>query len=434
MSAPIQRIDVMATVLAKRRQLKEVAAALNEALHRRDNDVDGYWAIGVLCRHAQVHGVASVRLDLISQTMQPEDSRFAMLLAGYHASLRRRLSQRGLSVQWVSAACVEIAFDREDPTQGRALTRGKYYELTVTIIDDTQRRRWIKCSGHCAPHDSTMEHRSNRPELTRALSLQVDAATAVAGQIPDPSLPDLLKFSDQFDPVKALSALRATQDRSTGLKLWRGLQYAFSSGESFDVSKAELLQCMAYGAKVAPYLGTPALRIHDLLKKLFIELQGPMIELAERLRGREALLVEPSVVARVRIKSATITNDLLTITLEVLPSPGLGNAGSSVQRSAHRGVLLASKCYVSASHVDWRLLLDQTVIARIEHIVKALPEGVAYHDDFSSRAAPSGSRFKTVQEPGTVARALRNYIEGQETLELGRVRPLSLPRAVVPIL
>lgn len=152
--------------MARRKELKSIASGMYGSFISRNNDIAGYWGIGKLCLFARRRRTTIVRLDLLKESIAPEGSEFAKLLAGYAAKLKAHLSARGVPERWVTSAIIELDFKPEYPIDKQIpiSTWGDLFKLTVTIVDDTQRRHEVRGYSYTAPHDQARESRSGGTE------------------------------------------------------------------------------------------------------------------------------------------------------------------------------------------------------------------------------------------------------------------------------
>lgn len=104
--------------MSKRAQLQGAARRTVGAFIGRNNDVDGYWAIGMLCRRAVDTGVASVSFDLLQRTSVPAWAIAEAAGARAATRLRRHLDGLSMPESVLRAATVELHFE---PSAGEAL-------------------------------------------------------------------------------------------------------------------------------------------------------------------------------------------------------------------------------------------------------------------------------------------------------------------------
>ena len=127
--------------------------------------------------------------------------------------------------------------------------------------------------------------------------------------------------------------------------------------------------------------------------------------------GRIGLLVDRSLVSRVRLFDLAVDEGLLRLRYEQLATPGLNHASASEHHVLSTDArVLESSAEWYAEHVGWRIVFDPCVIARVLDIVSVMPAGTTYLDDYNSRPAPEGSRFTAIRSPGPCATELYEYL------------------------
>lgn len=148
--------------MARRKELKNIASGLYGSFISRNNDVAGYWGIGKLCLHAQQSSVQIVRLDLLGKSIIPASSEFSKLASGYNSILKKHLSARGISEDWLASATIEIDFKPEPPS-GKYIpvaTWGSLFKLAVNIADDVKKNHTVAGHSYCGSHDPRRESKS----------------------------------------------------------------------------------------------------------------------------------------------------------------------------------------------------------------------------------------------------------------------------------
>lgn len=145
-----------------RRKLRGIAAGLLSSFVSRNNDVDGYWALGKLYRLVETAGIQKVQIDLLARRMEPASSDYAMMLSAYHAKLQQQLIVNGLSLAHLQHALIELDFGlslqalRSEAVWGH----GSGYRCAISLIDDHGHRHRAEKYGRVAPHDPRNEQRS----------------------------------------------------------------------------------------------------------------------------------------------------------------------------------------------------------------------------------------------------------------------------------
>ncbi len=147
-----------------RNELKGLAAGLAGHFVSRNNDVDGYWGLGIFYKLAFEKGAGRFSLDLLSGRSSLPFRYSARIARQYKDYLLQRLAKMGFEKFQLTAAIVELEFNVH-PTARQVLfknTRGDAYTCRVVLTDDLGKKREFKTSGWCGQHDPKKEIRSTR--------------------------------------------------------------------------------------------------------------------------------------------------------------------------------------------------------------------------------------------------------------------------------
>lgn len=151
--------------MVRRRSLKGVACGLATSFASRNNDADGYWAMGKLLRYANVSGATQLLIDLLAPSDQPLPENTVGLVADrYRKQLGKQLATQQLSPSWVVVARVHIDFSvsEDDLKRHMVFGRGQPFGCVVEIVDDNARMYSAKAYGRVTEHDPKKESRSVR--------------------------------------------------------------------------------------------------------------------------------------------------------------------------------------------------------------------------------------------------------------------------------
>jgi len=138
----------------------DIAAAIAGSFTSRNNDVDGYWALGMLRSYADANNIERLRFDPMKGHVEPEDALLLRVAETYRRMLVRQLITRRIAIDAVVSAEVILSFDRDAP----ATTDGSPFSCTVRLTDARDRAEELSIAGRCAPHDPQRERRSGRSE------------------------------------------------------------------------------------------------------------------------------------------------------------------------------------------------------------------------------------------------------------------------------
>lgn len=144
--------------------IKNLAYGLLGTFVSRNNDIGGYWSLGVLRLYAEHNGLEKVIIDLLHPTLElAYKSPVVQAEETYGRWLRNRLTEKQLDVRLIAEAKVHVRFStfREFPNAIRD-TRGEPYHCTVTISRRDRKPYVVSKVGVCAPHDPKKDRRSTR--------------------------------------------------------------------------------------------------------------------------------------------------------------------------------------------------------------------------------------------------------------------------------
>jgi len=143
---------------------KNTASGLLGTFTSRNNDIDGYWGIGILRLFAYRHKLSTLTLDLLNRRLSflPE-SPVGYAEEIYQKWLRSSLKKSKIDIGEVIRADINLRFStfEEFPDVIRD-TRGEPYVCTVTIVRRGERTYTASKVGCCALHDPKKDRRSTR--------------------------------------------------------------------------------------------------------------------------------------------------------------------------------------------------------------------------------------------------------------------------------
>ena len=150
--------------MPRRARLKNIASGLCSSFVSRNNDLNGYWAIGKLRSLAEQQGKAILVLDLLTLSMQPPASGFAAIPARYGRLLEKLAGHSRVPLGEITSARITIDFAPEPWPRPRYidLQCGDQFVLTVTIHADGRAAGIVRHASYCRPHDPHQERRSTR--------------------------------------------------------------------------------------------------------------------------------------------------------------------------------------------------------------------------------------------------------------------------------
>jgi hypothetical protein len=149
--------------MPRRGELKCVADGVLGSFVSRNNDCDGYWAIGLLYGRALEASRNEVSFNLMGEREEvPDLALDAALRTKYREMLDKLMSGRSLPANWVKSASINLSFEHPGKI-GRALARlERPYLAQLSITTELGKTLVVEHIGACWPHEPSREYRSGR--------------------------------------------------------------------------------------------------------------------------------------------------------------------------------------------------------------------------------------------------------------------------------
>ncbi len=129
------------------RHIKGIAYSLLGNFVSRNNDLDGYWAIGKFYQMALERGISTIDFDLLSPVATDFTTRY------YHRKLLGYLDRWQLPHNLVAKANIKLLFEGE--TEDRSPQQN--FTCYVIIEDDRGIGYRVVSKGYCRPHHPQLE-------------------------------------------------------------------------------------------------------------------------------------------------------------------------------------------------------------------------------------------------------------------------------------
>lgn len=141
--------------MPRRRELKSIASGMAMHCVSRNNDIGGYWALGILYRFALEAGADCLRVDIMSDEDLPE----ALVL--FRRNFRSHYGDKDYRFRhFIAGLIVEFEFESSSRTEtGDNSTQGKCH---IHVIDDMGKRWSAMACTYCNAHDPAHECKSTR--------------------------------------------------------------------------------------------------------------------------------------------------------------------------------------------------------------------------------------------------------------------------------
>ena len=156
--------------MARRRQLKGVAAGVLGHFVSRNNDIDGYWVLGLLYAELLAGQNTGVRIELLAPP-QSELGELGLTLAErFRRFLTQQLEGKKLHLSQLRSAAIDVSF-KLSATDARWTARpsarheggwGEPFHCQVLLTDDLGKRYAASHRGWCGVHAPSRALRSAR--------------------------------------------------------------------------------------------------------------------------------------------------------------------------------------------------------------------------------------------------------------------------------
>lgn len=150
--------------MARRRELKGIANAINESFISRNNDFKGYWTIGQLKSLALDNGITSMTFPLMLSRANSTSGLQGYTVCYYANMLKLFLIKQKLPNHWVSNAVIKIDFNPkvELARLHKCTASGEPFQCTCLITSDTGQDYTSIIYERCWPHAAAKEFKSTR--------------------------------------------------------------------------------------------------------------------------------------------------------------------------------------------------------------------------------------------------------------------------------
>lgn len=149
--------------MPRRRDFRGVAFGLLGAFVSRNNDVNGYWALGKLYEHVKAFNAGEIRVDLVRSVITPPSTEFSHIVGHFRQMLADQLAARSLPNEWLRDVNIRVKFSGEKSVSVDNPRDG--FECLVTITDDLGHVHQARDSGECWVHDPCKELKRTRANL-----------------------------------------------------------------------------------------------------------------------------------------------------------------------------------------------------------------------------------------------------------------------------
>ena len=150
--------------MAKREEFWQVARGVLTSFASRNNDIRGYWGVGVLARIARDERQQVITLRLYPAPLASEEPVFSAVAARYAGLLVSKLAYARVPLAWLSAAELVFQYPAQEsrPRPAGTLEVEQPFSCRLEVTDERHRHRSFAWSGWCWPQGAGPESRSTR--------------------------------------------------------------------------------------------------------------------------------------------------------------------------------------------------------------------------------------------------------------------------------
>lgn len=148
--------------MARRKELLNIATGLVGSFNSRNNDDEGYWAIGRLKSCAMAESINTLTFDLLTGQVTVYGKISRSILSAYKEKLSTHLTTHGIPITWLRHVEIHVSFSQVALPSYEVLRSalGDLYQCRCIIIDDLNHEYSVSTYGHCLPHNPAKEFRS----------------------------------------------------------------------------------------------------------------------------------------------------------------------------------------------------------------------------------------------------------------------------------
>lgn len=145
--------------MARRRELLDIARGISSSFNSRNNDFQGYCALGVLYKFASINNINSLEFNILNNTVPPNIEYFSQIISRYNDLLYHLLKVKNIDCDWVKSASIKIDFNQDSEVHHKKIFYpfGDPYIVTVKLIDDRGKIFKSNMYGKCRYHDPNKE-------------------------------------------------------------------------------------------------------------------------------------------------------------------------------------------------------------------------------------------------------------------------------------
>lgn len=157
--------------MASRKKWTDLAAAILGSFVSRNNDVNGYWALGLLRAQADIAASPGIRLDLLRGSVFPPSEVGLQVAQKYEQFLLRQVAVRRIARERIADATIGLTFGCDERGMTIYTSYGEPFRCVVSIEDDRGQKHNSSIVARCSAHDPRRESRSTRASAPSDMAL-----------------------------------------------------------------------------------------------------------------------------------------------------------------------------------------------------------------------------------------------------------------------
>lgn len=146
-----------------RRALSSLSDSVASSFASRNNEVAGYWALGLLRRDVEAAGKSAVRFDLTGLQASLNTPAVSHVLMRYSQLLPALMAKLRIANTTLASMCVELSFHYEVSGESPGWASvGDPFAVRAVAVSKSGREFVARRVGRCKPHDPGREQCSPR--------------------------------------------------------------------------------------------------------------------------------------------------------------------------------------------------------------------------------------------------------------------------------
>ena len=150
--------------MPRRSQLLGIASGVLGSFVGRNNDIGGYWALGVLYHQAQQQGSMQLELSLLPTDASLNGTLLGALAQRFGGMFVSLMTKQHLPLSWLRSATLGVQFESPNakPRHPQSHSAERPFVCCLSFTNDLARTHELSVAGWCWPHSEQRELQSAR--------------------------------------------------------------------------------------------------------------------------------------------------------------------------------------------------------------------------------------------------------------------------------